>query len=145
MDEIKSNVDVVLRLRELRRVSGLSQREVSLLSGIGEKTISSFETGDRTERMRVGQLRKLLTVYGVSETEFFGDEFDEILRDEGALLSSSSVLRGLDDLPGSIRRGLLEKIHLIVETAREVHALDTKLAFQQAPPSSDWEMLNSRN
>lgn len=145
MDVIDRKVDIVIRLRELRRLSGLSQREVSLLSGIGEKTISSFETGSRIHTMKIGQLRKLLAVYGVSEAEFFGDDFDEMMRDEDAFFSSSGVLRGLVDLPRSIRDGLLERISLMVETAHQVHALDTTLSFPQQPTSSDWEMLNSRN
>jgi len=135
----------VLRLRELRRTAGLSQKEVSLLSGIGEKTISSFETGTRVERMKIGQLRKILAVYGLSESEFFGDEFDEMLGDEQAFFSSSAVLRGLVDLPRTIREGLLEKISLMVETAHQVHSLDTDLAFTQQQMPAEWEMLNSRN
>jgi len=145
MDVIDSKVDIVLRLRELRRMSGLSQKEVSLLSGIGEKTISSFETGCRVDTMKISQLRRLLAVYGVSEAEFFGDEFEELLRDEDAFLSSSSVLRGLVDLPCSIRSGLLEKISLMVETAHQVHALDTSVAYTQPAGSQEWDLLNSRN
>jgi transcriptional regulator with XRE-family HTH domain len=145
MNLFDSKVDIVLRLRELRRISGLSQKEVSLLSGIGEKTISSFETGCRIETMKISQLRRLLAVYGVSEAEFFGDEFEEMLRDEEAFLSSSSVLRGLVDLPVSIRSNLLEKISLMVETAHQVHALDTSVAFSQPSGGADWDLLNSRN
>lgn len=145
MDLMESKVDIVLRLRELRRISGLSQREVALLSGLGEKTISSFETGTRTDAMKVGQLRQLLAVYGVSEAEFFSDEFDDILLDEDAFLSSSSVLRGLVDLPSAIRAGLLEKISLMVETAHHVHALEASLMLPPQPGDHDWEMLNSRN
>lgn len=145
MDLINSKVDIVLRLRELRRMSGLSQKELSLLSGIGEKTISSFETGCRIDTMKVSQLRRLLAVYGVSEAEFFGDEFEEMLRDEDAFFSSSSVLRGLVELPQSIRSSLLEKISLMVETAQQVHTLDAGMAFAQPPGGQDWDLLNSRN
>ena len=37
-------MDLVLKLREIRRLRGLSQKDVAKLSGVGEKTISSFET-----------------------------------------------------------------------------------------------------
>ena len=40
-------MDLVLKLRELRDLRGLSQKDVARLSGVGEKTISSFETGER--------------------------------------------------------------------------------------------------
>ncbi|MGH9443123.1 MAG: helix-turn-helix domain-containing protein, partial [Thermoanaerobaculia bacterium] len=45
-------MDLVLKLRELRRMRGLSQREAALSSGIGEKTLSSFETGERIISMK---------------------------------------------------------------------------------------------
>ena len=37
-------MDLVLKLRELRRLSGLSQKEAALSSGLGEKTLSSFDS-----------------------------------------------------------------------------------------------------
>ncbi len=36
-------MDIVLKLRELRRLRGYSQKVVARLTGVGEKTISSFE------------------------------------------------------------------------------------------------------
>ena len=53
-------MDLVLKLREVRRLRGLSQKDVARLSGVGEKTISSFETGERVGSMKLEQLRKLL-------------------------------------------------------------------------------------
>lgn len=65
-------MDLVLKLRELRRLRRLTQKDVARLSGIGVKTISSFETGDRIGSLKVAQLERLLAVYGVTQTEFFG-------------------------------------------------------------------------
>jgi len=65
-------MDLVLKLREIRRMRGLSQKDVAHLSGVGEKTISSFETGQRIGSLKLAQLKRLLKVYGLSETEFFG-------------------------------------------------------------------------
>ena len=65
-------MDLVLKLRYARRIRGLSQKDVAEISGIGQKTISSFETGQRIGSLKLSQLRKLLTVYGMSEREFFG-------------------------------------------------------------------------
>src|SRR5207249_7844714 len=65
-------MDLVLKLREIRRMRGLSQKDVARLSGVGEKTISSFETGQRIGALKVAQLKKMLKVYGMSESEFFG-------------------------------------------------------------------------
>src|SRR5260370_17901500 len=65
-------MDLVLKLREIRRMRGLSQKDVAHLSGVGEKTISSFETGQRIGSLKLAQLRRLLGVYGLTEGDFFG-------------------------------------------------------------------------
>jgi len=65
-------MDLVLKLREIRRLKGLSQKDAARLSGVGEKTISSFETGERVGAMKLCQLKRLLAVYEMSEAEFFG-------------------------------------------------------------------------
>lgn len=140
----EKRTDIVIRLRELRRMAGLSQKDVARLSGLGEKTISSFETGTRIDTMKVGQLTRLLMVYGLSESEFFADNFDELLLDEEAFRDSSSAVRGLMELPSAIREGLLERIGLMVQTATHVHALEATMPFLPAR-QSDWEALNSRN
>ena len=56
---------------------GLSQKDVARMSGVGEKTISSFETGERVGSMKLAQLKRLLEVYGMSETEFFGGSVEK--------------------------------------------------------------------
>lgn len=69
-------MDLVLKLRELRRLCGFSQKEVAKRSGVNEKTISSFETGTRIESLKLIQLQKLLRVYGVTEEEFWSSKFE---------------------------------------------------------------------
>ena len=64
-------MDLVLKLREVRRMRGLSQKDVSRICGIGEKTISSFETGERIGSLKLAQLKRLLQAYGITESEFF--------------------------------------------------------------------------
>ena len=70
--------DSVLMLREARRLRGLSQKDVARLSGVGEKTISSFETGERIESMKLHQLRRLLRVYGLTPAQFFTGDLSAI-------------------------------------------------------------------
>src|SRR3989440_11825718 len=65
-------MDLVLKLREIRRLRGLSQKKVAELSGVGEKTISSFETGQRIGSLKLEQLHSLLKVYDLTESQFFG-------------------------------------------------------------------------
>jgi transcriptional regulator with XRE-family HTH domain len=50
---------------------GLTQVEVARRSGIGAKTISAFETGERIDSMTVLHLLKILMVYGIAPSNFF--------------------------------------------------------------------------
>lgn len=58
----------LLRLR-LRR--SFTQKEAARRSGVGEKTISSFESGARASSIKVRDLAKLLDVYGIRLSTFF--------------------------------------------------------------------------
>jgi transcriptional regulator with XRE-family HTH domain len=78
---------VALKLRTLRLRVGIPQKELARLSGVGEKSISSFETSKRLSSLKLTQLRKLLRVYGLTEGDFFSPKFDAQLRDDIAALS----------------------------------------------------------
>lgn len=143
-------MDLVLKLREARRLRGLSQKDVARMSGVGEKTISSFETGDRIGSMKIGQLKQLLAVYGMSESDFFGAKIEkqiapwELDQDQ---MATARLLEDLGGLPKSVQRNLLAKFHLMVETVSEVQEMkdlkDTRPRYVRENP--DWAMLNSRN
>jgi transcriptional regulator with XRE-family HTH domain len=53
-----------IRLRDAR--GSLSQHELGRRSGVHEKTISSFETGERIGAMKVSQLEKIAAACGVT-------------------------------------------------------------------------------
>ncbi len=94
-------MDLVIKLREARRRSGLSQQETSLRSGIGVKTISSFESGTRIESMKVSQLERLLRAYGLTLAEFFSPSFEhqiapwDLPPEEGMIATVADRLRTL--------------------------------------------------
>jgi len=67
--------DMALRLKLLRQRAHLTQPEAAARSGIGVKSISSFETGRRINSLKVSQLMDLLDCYDASTAEFF--EWDE--------------------------------------------------------------------
>lgn len=71
---------VAIALRDVREQSDLTQREAARLSLIGEKSISSWETGKRTLTMDLSQLRALLRVYKITPAQFFALP---ILREDG--------------------------------------------------------------
>ncbi|HEX3581919.1 MAG TPA: helix-turn-helix transcriptional regulator [Thermoanaerobaculia bacterium] len=116
-------MDVVLKLREIRRMRGLSQKDVARMSGVGEKTISSFETGERIGSLKLSQLNRLLRAYGLTEAEFFGGRIEkeiapwELEREETEMMQ---LLDELHTLPKPIQHRLLEKFHLMTETAAGV-------------------------
>jgi HTH-type transcriptional regulator, competence development regulator len=129
-------MDLVLKLRELRRLRGLTQTDVARLSGVGEKTISSFETGERIGSLKLAQLERLLEVYGVSKMEFFGGMVEEEIApwelDEEEL-ATRRLLGELRALSKSVQRNLLAKFQLMVETVAEVYGESEKERFAPEP------------
>jgi transcriptional regulator with XRE-family HTH domain len=115
-------MDLVLKLRELRDLRGLSQKDVARLSGVGEKTISSFETGQRIGTMKLSQLAKLLAIYGVTEEQFFSRAIEELF-DPDAISRRSreeQLIAGLTELPLRARNALLERFELMLDSALTV-------------------------
>lgn len=112
-------MDIVLKLRELRRVRGLSQKDVARLSGVGEKTVSSFETGGRIDSLKLSQLRRLLRVYNITEGEFFSPKMDELFEADARMERSreESLVAGLEELPPPMRDALLERFELMLQAA----------------------------
>ena len=146
-------MDLVLKLREIRRLRGLSQKDVAKLSGVGEKTISSFETGQRIGSLKLAQLKKLLSVYGLSEAEFFGCSVErqiapwELDEEESAAQRLVDDLRGL---PKPVQKKMIDKFQLMLETASEVHTTVNSNVLRDKRPGyvrdhPEWHMLTSRN
>ena len=140
-------MDLVLKLREIRRMRGLSQKDVAKMSGVGEKTISSFETGQRIGALKLAQLKRMLSVYGLTEAEFFGGSVEkqiapwELGEEEFA---ASRLLDDLHTLPKQLQKAMLAKFQLMLETASEVnHLKDKRPAYVRENP--EWHMLTSRN
>ena len=140
-------MDLVLKLREIRRLRGLSQKDVARLSGVGEKTISSFETGQRIGSLKLAQLKRMLKVYGLSESEFFGGFVEkhiapwELAEDEFA---TTRLIDELHALPKPVQKTMIAKFILMLEAASEVHQMkDKRPAYVRENP--EWHMLTSRN
>jgi len=145
-------MDVVLKLRELRRMNGMSQKDVAHQCGVGEKTISSFETGERIDSLKLSQLRRILQVYGVSEAEFFSGSIERQIAPWETQSSEEGmqILDQVGTLPSPIQKTLLDKFRAMIETAADVHALGHRRS--SSTPSSyrsdtnpEWQMLTSRN
>ncbi|MEO8382936.1 MAG: helix-turn-helix domain-containing protein [Acidobacteriota bacterium] len=140
-------MDLVLKLREIRRLRGLSQKDVAQLSGVGEKTISSFETGNRIGSLKLAQLKRLLGVYGLTEAEFFGCSVERQIAPWELDEEESAAQRLVDELhalPKQVQKAMLGKFQLMMETASEVNTIrDKRPAYVRENP--EWHMLTSRN
>ena len=143
-------MDLVLKLREVRRMRGLSQKDVARLSGVGEKTISSFETGERIGSMKLEQLKRLLAVYGMSESEFFGGSVEKEIAPWELDEEQMALTRLLDDLrsiPKQAKRNLLAKFQLMAEAVGDAHEVKDRRSGPSYVRDSaeEWQMLTSRN
>ncbi len=68
-----AGIEVGERLRRLRQVYGMSQRELARASGITNGAISMIEQ-DRVSPS-VASLKRILDAFGLSLADFFGDDF----------------------------------------------------------------------
>lgn len=115
-------MDIVLKLRELRRLRGYSQKDVARLTGVDDKTISSFETSARIGSMKLSQLTKLLRLYGFTEEQFFSRKIEELF-DPDAIKERSreeQLIASLAELPTAARAALLERFELMLDSALTV-------------------------
>lgn len=140
-------MDLVLKLREIRRMRGLSQKDVARLSGVGEKTISSFETGQRIGSLKIAQLRRLLAVYGLTEAEFFGGTVEKQIAPWELNEEEFATTRLVDDLhhlPKPVQKVMIAKMQVMLETAADLQQVKQKrpLYVQKDP---EWRSLTSRN
>jgi transcriptional regulator with XRE-family HTH domain len=141
-------MDLVLKLREIRRLRGLSQKDVAQVSGVGEKTISSFETGQRIGSLKLDQLKRLLAVYGLSEAEFFGCSVERQIAPWELDDEENAAQRLIDDLrvlPKPVQKAMLGKFQLMLETASEVNTIRDKRPAYAREQHPEWNMLTSRN
>ena|ERR1043166_3750349 len=112
-------MDIVLKLRELRRLRQMSQKEAAEASGVGEKTLSSFETGARITSMKLSQFLQLLAAYDTTPAEFFGDGIERQLFGEIERLSETelTMLSALRLLPEDARGAFAERFLLLLDGA----------------------------
>lgn len=127
-------MDLVLKLRELRRIRGLSQKDVARLSGVGEKTISSFETGQRIGALKVSQLRRILRVYGLTEAEFFGTDVQRLVAPWEAPLTPATaevlplhtLFESISGMPAKAQSAVVDALTLIVSGVLRTGAQQTE-------------------
>src|ERR1051326_9588291 len=115
-------MDLVLKLRELRQYRGLSQIDAARKSGLGVKTLSSFETGERIDSMKLVQLQRLLRVYGVTEAEFFSSAIEHLLApwEHEGTEEIDTLVCALRALPLTAQPLITDKLRLAIDLARDL-------------------------
>jgi len=118
-------MDTVLKLRELRARVGLTQNEVARRSGVGAKTLSSFESGARIDTMKLAQLEAILNVYGVTPADFFSAALDRKLAPWAYVGAPeyNSLVHELEALPNAAKQVVVEKLRLAIELAHHFGAV----------------------
>ena len=131
-------MDLVLKLRELRHLRGLSQKVAARLSGVGEKTLSSFETGERIDTMKLSQLRALLAVYDVTEQDFFSDKLDTMFDPTYIRVSTrlDEITARIAELPEHIRDGTLDAIAQMLDAMTLATTLGARRRSSPPPVAS---------
>jgi len=117
---------------------------------VGEKTISSFETGNRIGSLKLAQLRRLLAAYGLSEADFFGATIEKEIAPWELDQDQMATVRLLDELhglPKAAQRTLVSKFPAHWSDARRGCAAGARETCPAISPrrEPDWQMLNSRN
>lgn len=142
-------MDIGIKLRELRRLRGLTQGEAAERSGLGVKTISSFETGTRASSMKMNQLESLLASYDVTIEQFFGPQLEALLLESDTDSQTEELLREVRRLPKRTRKNLVPWIRAVVrgatglesELEKEPGALRDAPIEQYAHVDRDWDLL----
>jgi transcriptional regulator with XRE-family HTH domain len=127
-------MDLVLKLRELRHLRGISQAAAAKKSGLGVKTLSSFETGERIASMKLVQLQSLLRVYNVTEAEFFSTAIEHLLApwEHEAAEEIDTLVCALRSLPSPAQHVITDKLRLAIELARDLTPARTHSRRQEA-------------
>ena len=75
-DELERRMSVGERIREARKLAGLSQKHVADMLGLHRPSVSEMEAGNR--RVTAVELAKLAELFDVSAAWLLGDVSDEL-------------------------------------------------------------------
>lgn len=135
---------VGLKLRELRHRSGLTQQQVASAAGLGSKTISSFETGNRVGAMKLAQLERLVGVYGLNLEQFFSTHLDSLLFPWDGDHQTEKFLEEVRNLPTSVKEEVVPWMRSVLRGASLKRSEEFRTNFE-VRDDADWAMLVSPN
>jgi transcriptional regulator with XRE-family HTH domain len=105
MDDVERRRATAARLREARRLSGLSQGQAAKRMDMHRPTVSEIEAGNR--RVTVEELTRFATLYDVSVAYLTGESPDSMSLDDPRLQLAA---RELQKLPPESLKKLLEAL-----------------------------------
>ncbi|MEO8062139.1 MAG: helix-turn-helix transcriptional regulator [Pseudomonadota bacterium] len=101
---------MAMRLREARKVAGLSQGQVAKLLAMHRPTISEIEAGNR--RVSAEELAKFAETYDVTVSWLLGDSADQLQADDPRLQLAAREL-------GKLKPEDLEKLLRLLASMRK--------------------------
>lgn len=97
------------RIKELRELHGLTIKDLSDKSGVGQSTISEIETG-KAKNPKSETLSKLARVLGVIVDDLLTEEWDEKYNQDGELAKQVKLIESLKlDSPEEALKFILQQ------------------------------------
>ena len=111
---------IIMRLREIRKLSGLTMKELGIRIGVSESAISQYETGKRQPDYET--LLKIADYFGVSVDYLLGKDEkaeDSELQEYLEQLKNRSEMRMLFKLAADATKEDVEQAVRIIEAIRK--------------------------
>ena len=111
---------IIMRLREIRKLSGLTMKELGIRIGVSESAISQYETGKRQPDYET--LLKIADYFGVSVDYLLGKDEkseDSELQEYLEQLKNRSEMRMLFKLAAEATKEDVEQAVRIIEAIRK--------------------------
>jgi transcriptional regulator with XRE-family HTH domain len=115
-NKIKQPALRIDRLKALRKKMNLTQKEVGEKIGLSDKTISSYEQGDRQPDNET--LLKLANFFGVSVSYLLGETDNPTLLDDRIVILTD---KDIEDMPLEARETVLSIIDAIIDAVKKKH------------------------
>lgn len=114
---------IAIRLQESRKGKGLTQKQLSELTGISEVMISQYERGIRSPKLT--QLKKFADALNVTTNYLSGIDEEQIINDDGSSSTNLSFTTTVDELRNSIKereimRAYIEKFNELDSFGQEL-------------------------
>lgn len=111
----------MVKIRDLRKQKGFTQQQLADIVGVSNVSLSNYERGVQTPDIET--LSRLADALGVSVDTLIGRNID-LIEDHPITHEAKILAKGVDKLPPSERKQLLEIAHVMFKTAFDDEVYD---------------------